>query len=417
MRCHPRWVVCCPGGRGLAAPLPLLRSPRSWKGAPVPPSGAAWILGSLQGKSASSPGAGGSHRPGGAGGRPGEAGACSWRCRLQTRGRSCLGSELGVSAPLGDVLPVAQTRRPVGSGPPCPSGAAPRGPGVIGSRGRCRRSPPGPGCNRRAPGPPPSACWCVREPRGALLRGQAPLTASAGYRSAGCQKAWPQPPLPSTSHPSCTPRSGRGGSCSWALPRAPLYPQKHLAPLRSHPKTHGVLLAVGSAPQKWPREGRGAAKSWRCPPGGRELGAGEGSGVWCVQEAVGLVLRGSQARGPPGSVLGACGVCFFTKREPPRESLHSAARDGVGSSGGASGQSCHLLQQENGTLCPLGCFTCVPAAPRADFLGLCHQKEPELALEPVPEPVPEPCVRAEHPSRCRAPRQGSPRAPEQEICL
>lgn len=302
---------------------------------------------------------------------------------------------------------------PGGLGSPCPSGAAPRGPGAIGSRGRCRRSPPGPGCNRRAPGPPPSACWCVREPRGALLRGQVPLTASAGYRSAGCQKAWPQPPLPSTSHPSCTPRSGRGGSCSWALPRAPLYPQKHLAPLGSHPKTHGVLLAVGSAPQKWPREGRGAAKSWRCPPGGRELGAGEGSGVWCVQEAVGLVLRGSQARGPPGSVLGACGVCFFTKREPPRESLHSAARDGVGSSGGASGQSCHLLQQENGTLCPLGCFTCVPAAPRADFLGLCHQKEPELALEPVPEP----CVRAEHPSRCRAPRQGSPRAPEQEICL
>lgn len=101
---------------------------------------------------------------------------------------------------------------PGGLGSPLPlSGAAPRGRGAIGSRGRCRRSPPGPGCNRRAPEPPPSAWWCGREPRGALLRGQAPLTASAGYRRAGCQKAWPQPPLPSTSHPSRTPRSGRGG--------------------------------------------------------------------------------------------------------------------------------------------------------------------------------------------------------------
>lgn len=45
------------------------------------------------------------------------------------------------------------------------------------------------------------------------------------------------------------------------------------------------------------------------------------------------------------------------------------------------------------------------------------KKEPEPVPELVPELVPEPCLRAEHPSRCRAPRQGSPGAPEQEICL
>lgn len=153
------------------------------------------------------------------------------------------------------------------------------------------------------------------------------------------------------------------------------------------------------------------------PPGGRELGKGEGSGV---QEAAGLVLRGSQARGHPGSVLRTCGICFFTQKGIAKGKPPLSSQAWGGQFGGASGQGFHLLQrgeQENGTLCPLGCFTCVTAAPRVDFLGLCHQKEPEPVPELVPELVPEPCLRAEHPSRCRAPRQGSPGTPEQEICL
>ena len=69
---------------------------------------------------------------------------------------------------------------------------------MIGSRCRCRLSPPGSAVTGDRPGPPPSACLCVREPRVALRGGQALLMASVGYRRSGCQKLGfgPSPRIP-----------------------------------------------------------------------------------------------------------------------------------------------------------------------------------------------------------------------------
>lgn len=102
-----------------------------------------------------------------------------------------------------------------------------------------------------------------------------------------------------------------------------------------------------------------------------------GAGSGACRRLRGSCREPARHEAAPAAVLRACGICFFTERESPRESLPSAAGAGAGSSGGPSGQGCCLLQrgeQENGTLCPLGCacFACSTAAPGAASLGSCH---------------------------------------------
>lgn len=55
--------------------------------------------------------------------------------------------------------------------------------------------PPGSAVTGERAGRPPSACLRVREPRVALRGGQAPLMASVGYRSSGCQSLGLSRPL------------------------------------------------------------------------------------------------------------------------------------------------------------------------------------------------------------------------------